>query len=317
MHVIGNNLHALSSISVTMLSLGMVVCFCAFFGSSYFRNCSAANILAVMPVPMYSHQNVFRPLWKELSRRGHHVTLLTTDPINDSSLVNLTEIDWHFAYDLYNVKHKSAEMMRDYQTNLLNVASLYVDMMNDITDQELSHPAVQKLIKDPEAKFDLLILENIYPSMLAFSERFKCPYISVVPLDALGITHEAMGNPTNPGLYPDFLVPFSGSLNFFERLISTVFWLWIRYFFNNTIYPSIDVVVKGHFGDDIPPTHEMYKKASALFFNTNPILHNIRPLVPSAIDLGGGMQIEKIAKPLPIVSFVGVVMWKTLFTFGI
>lgn len=293
----------ISSTSVTMLSLcSMLVCFCVLYISLYLRDCTAANILAVMPIPSYSHQIVFRPLWKELSLRGHRITLLTTDPVKDPSLVNLTEIDWSFAYELWNVKHKSGEMMRDYQTNFFNVANLFVDMMSDITDQELSHPAVQELINDPDAKFDLLIVENIYPSMLAFSERFKCPYISVLPLDALGITHEAIGNPTNPSLYPDFIAPFSGSLNFLERFISSVLWVWIRYHFNYNIYPSIDVIMKDHFGSDIPPTHETYQKASLVFFNTNPVLHTIRPLVPTAVDLGGGIHLQKVPKPLPTVS---------------
>lgn len=303
MHVIGNSFHASSTIDSKMLLRKIALCFCVFYSTLYLRNCHAANILAVMPIPSYSHQIVFRPLWRELSSRGHNVTLLTTDPINDSSLVNLTEINWHFAYDLWNDKHKSGEMMRDYQTDLLSVARLFVDMMSDITEQELSYPPVQKLIRDPETKFDLLIVENIYPSMIALSERFKCPYIAVAPLDVLGIVHEAVGNPTNPALYPDFMVPFTGALSFFERLISSLFWLWIRYFFNTTVYPSVDVVMKKHLGDDIPSTYEINKKVSMLFINVNPVLHNIRPLVPTTIHFGGPTHIQNTSKPLPIVSY--------------
>lgn len=300
MYVIGNSFHASLTISSKMLLRNIVVWFCVLFCSF----CHAANILAVMPIPSYSHQIVFRPLWRELASRGHNITLLTTDPMNDSSLVNITEVNWHFAYDLWNVKHKSGEMMRDYQTDLLSVASLFIDMMNDITEQELSHPEVQKLLRNPETKFDLLIVENIYPSMIALSERFKCPYIAVAPLDLLGIVHEAVGNPTNPALYPDFMVPFTGTLNFFERLVSSLFWIWIRYFFKSTVYPNVDVIMKKHLGNDIPTTYEINKKVSMLFINVNPVLHNIRPLVPTTIHFGGPTHIQKTSQALPTVNYI-------------
>lgn len=302
MHIIGNSFDVNSVINTKMFLRKIVVYLCVLYGALYLSSCHAANILAVMPIPSYSHQIVFRPLWRELSLRGHNVTLLTTDLMNDSSLVNLTEINWNFAYDLWNTKHKSGEMMRDYQTDLLSVANLFVGMMSDITDQELNHPEVQKLIANPETNFDLLIVENIYPSMIALSERFKCPYIAVAPLDVLGIVHEAVGNPTNPALYPDFMVPFTGVLNFFERLISSLFWIWIRYFFNNTVYPSVDVIMRKHLGDDIPSTYEINKKVSMLFINVNPVLHNIRPSVPTTIHFGGLTHIQKTSTPLPTVS---------------
>ncbi|KAJ8959692.1 hypothetical protein NQ318_021883 [Aromia moschata] len=60
-----------------------------------------ANILGIMPTPSYSHQIVYTPLWKELSLRGHNVTVITTNPVRDPKLVNLTEIDIHFVYTYF------------------------------------------------------------------------------------------------------------------------------------------------------------------------------------------------------------------------
>ncbi|XP_050676852.1 UDP-glucosyltransferase 2-like [Leptidea sinapis] len=54
----------------------------------------AARILAVFPVPSYSHQITFRPLTQELARRGHHVTVATYMPTN-KTMENLKEIDLH------------------------------------------------------------------------------------------------------------------------------------------------------------------------------------------------------------------------------
>ena len=71
-----------------------------------------ARILGVVPIPSYSHQIVYRPIWRELSLRGHQVVVMTTDPMKDPALTNLTEIDWHFAYGLYNIKHNFTDIIR-------------------------------------------------------------------------------------------------------------------------------------------------------------------------------------------------------------
>lgn len=231
------------------------------------------------------------------------MTLLTTDPMNDTSLTNLTEIDLSFAYELWHTKHNIAKIIQDYQTSLLKVADLYIEMMNDIMDQEMQHSEVQKLIHAPDEKFDLLMVEYIFPTMIAFSERFKCPFIGLVPLDALGLAHEAIGNPTNPGLYPDFMLPFTGELNFLERMVSTLFWVWIRLYSTWYVYPREDATIRKHFGENMPPLKDMERNISMLFLNLNPVFHTVRPLVSTTISIGGGTHLES-DKPLPKVQNV-------------
>ncbi|KAI7815626.1 UDP-glucuronosyltransferase [Rhyzopertha dominica] len=257
-----------------------------------------ARILAVMPTPSYSHQIVFRPLWRELSLRGHKITLLTTDPMNDKSYPNITEINWNFAYQLWNEKHQFTSKVHDYSSNFLQVADIYLAMMNDIMEQELSHPQVQQLIQDRNETFDLVMVEYIYPTMVAFSKRFDCPFIGVVPLDALGLAHEAIGNPTNPALYPDFTLPFTGDLTFLQRIASALYWVWIRYYSSMYIYPLENMTVKKHFGENMPHLKEIESEISMLFLNLNPVFHPIRPLVPATISIGGGAHLHS-GKPLP------------------
>lgn len=82
----------------------------------------SARVLSVIPIPSYSHQVVFQPLWRELSLRGHQVTTLTTHPINDPSLINLTEIDLGFSYDVWNAALKS---VRSMHSNILKTMRRY------------------------------------------------------------------------------------------------------------------------------------------------------------------------------------------------
>ncbi|KAJ8959707.1 hypothetical protein NQ318_021899 [Aromia moschata] len=54
---------------------------------------SCANILVFSSAPAYSQQMAFLELWIDLSLRGHNVTLVTPNPVNNPKLTNLTEID--------------------------------------------------------------------------------------------------------------------------------------------------------------------------------------------------------------------------------
>ena len=56
-----------------------------------------AKILGIFPTPSISHQVVFRALMKDLSQRGHQLTILTTDPSKTKN-PNVTEIDFHDCY---------------------------------------------------------------------------------------------------------------------------------------------------------------------------------------------------------------------------
>lgn len=58
-----------------------------------------ARMLVVMPTPSHSHNLVYRTIYKELCLRGHEIVAFTPDPLNDSSLVNLTEVDIGYIYN--------------------------------------------------------------------------------------------------------------------------------------------------------------------------------------------------------------------------
>lgn len=59
---------------------------------------NGANILGIFNYPSYSHQIVYQSLVKDLSERGHHLTILTTDRMN-SQHPNVTEIYLENSYE--------------------------------------------------------------------------------------------------------------------------------------------------------------------------------------------------------------------------
>ncbi|KAL3288283.1 hypothetical protein HHI36_002731 [Cryptolaemus montrouzieri] len=79
---------------------------------------NSARILGWFVCPSISHQSVFQPIWRELSLRGHEVTVITSDPLNDPTLKNLTEIDVKFSYKLWkeiDISHMRREIRSAFE----------------------------------------------------------------------------------------------------------------------------------------------------------------------------------------------------------
>jgi hypothetical protein len=49
-----------------------------------FHDGGAGRILGIFPSPSLSHQLVFQTIMKALAARGHHVTVISTDPLKVS-----------------------------------------------------------------------------------------------------------------------------------------------------------------------------------------------------------------------------------------
>lgn len=256
--------------------------------------CECARILAVIPTPSFSHQVVFQPFWKKLLLRGHEIVLLTTDPIKDSNFSNLKQVDWSFAYNLWHKTHNFSRIIRNFRQNKLKCLNQYVNMMHDITCQELEHEDVQKLIHDKKEIFDVAIIEFLHPTMLAFSEKFDCPFIGVCSMDTTTFLHEAIGSPTNPAIYTDFLVPYDSKMSYMERLLNTLNYMGASLYFNYYMYPKADTTVKKFFGENIPKLKDIQRKVSMVFLNTHPVLHDVRPLMPNVIQIGGAIHLHNL-----------------------
>ncbi|KAF5287653.1 hypothetical protein FQR65_LT12181 [Abscondita terminalis] len=251
----------------------------------------SARILAYVPSSSYSHQIPFRPLWKELSLRGHQVTFLTAVPINDATLTNLTEINLNFTAPLaFEIFSKVKE------SNLLKAIKLVYDGYSTNIDHQLQHHEVQKLLHGDE-KFDLVIAEYLTLIPFAFAEKFKCPSIAVTSLEPTDIGYEIFGVPTHPIAYPTFVMPFSKTETLFQRIISVTFNFFFKLFTELYDYKQQDAIVRKHFGKNFPTVLELSEKISLLLENVEPILSKIRPRVPATIPVGGILHVP--AKPLP------------------
>ncbi|KAF5286712.1 hypothetical protein FQA39_LY16195 [Lamprigera yunnana] len=262
-----------------------------FITASLIYGSDSARILAYIPTPSYSHQVVFQPLWKELSLRGHNVTVLTTNPVGDLSLTNLTEVDMSFSYA--KVTRNVLELI---DASPLVFVKKYIDMFNELFAEQLEHPSVQKALDDSSVGYDLVIVENLLPAPFAIAEKFKCPFIGISSLAAPEALYRSVGVPSHPIVYPDVLLPFITTDTLLKRIGSVMFSIFtkaLEYY----VESSEEYLVKKYFGDNYPPLSAITKNLSLLLVNSDPILDTVRPLLPVVVSVRGIHRIPP--KPLP------------------
>ncbi|CAH1105652.1 unnamed protein product [Psylliodes chrysocephalus] len=271
-----------------MLCKSVVFCF-----SLTLLGVSASKILAIVPSPSYSHQISFRKIWIELSLKGHEVTLITPDPMNDPKLTNLKEINVNGTYNLMNDVYQNIHNVSRFQ-----LMKIMTNTFEKIFEYQLSTDSVKKLMSN-ESHFDLVISESFLFEYQAFSDLYKCPKILVSSMDPLSFVHSVLGNPPNHVANPDILLPYiSENMNFFGRLHSFVHNILYKVFKWYIHFPQRHEVLKRHFGETVRHPAEILLDTDLLLINSHPIFAGIRTVGPNVIYFGGGNHIFPL-KPLP------------------
>ncbi|KAJ8966898.1 hypothetical protein NQ314_003244 [Rhamnusium bicolor] len=236
------------------------------------QNIYSANILFVSVTPSINHQKLYQSIWKELSLRGHNVHVVTSEPLKDPSLTNLTEYDISSHYDL--VEYASVEKKK------YALKAYY-----RISEDTFRHKEVQNLLKK-DIKFDVAVIEIIFPTMLGFGAKYKCPIVGINYLGSPLVTLDIVGNPSHPVTFPDQNLPVTRDMNFRERLLSALYSAYIRFRHHVIILPHEDAIIRKYLGEDIPYLGDIEQSVSVLLLNRNPVFHRIAPVVPALVDLG-------------------------------
>ncbi|KAJ8981271.1 hypothetical protein NQ317_004007 [Molorchus minor] len=216
-----------------------------------------ARILATVFSPAYSHQTAFRPLWKELLKRGHEITLLTTDPMNETNLPGIREIDLSKSYDVME-QFGASDIVANGQSSGKSVKELfdaYIKALSETAKWQLGHPEVKALIQNKSEYFDLIMTEVMFPAHLGFVDRFRVPFIGITSLDSPPRIHDAIGNFIHPVVYPDYILPFSKNLTFPQRLISTIV-SWFLSIYEYYMYQTEYETARRYFGDYVRPSRK-------------------------------------------------------------
>ncbi|KAJ8948051.1 hypothetical protein NQ314_008477, partial [Rhamnusium bicolor] len=243
-----------------------------------------ANILGIIPTTSYSHQIAYAHLWKELSLRGHKVTTITSNPLKDPTLTNLTEIDVNWLYKYYDAVSNTLDM----SISMWHIYDIWIQFMVFMSDEQLSYAPIQNLIHN-KTNFDIVLVESFFPEFLGFAEIYKCPKILISSFQTNAYYHHAMGNPIHPLLHPDIMTPFYGALNFKERVTATLFGWYLSYFFSHKIIPEKEAILRKYFNVEAT-VEELVYDVDMLFINENPAVQEAKAVGPTTINIGGLRQ---------------------------
>ncbi|CAG9765459.1 unnamed protein product [Ceutorhynchus assimilis] len=246
-----------------------------------------AKILGIFMTPSYSHQIVFQPIWKELSLRGHEVTVYTPSPLNDPSLTNLTEYDLSFSFEYMKQLEKA-----QYDFNK------FFNIFEQISEAQLNHPYLKDLLKKANNQtFDLLLVEYLWSPYYAFKEIYNVPMVGITSLPLTIASSDHLGMERHPVVDPDLALQFSKAETFKQRVHAWIHSWLFRLVVNYKMVPKLKKQMKKHFGKVDKTTAELAKEVSLVLGNYNLALQNVRPITPNFIPISA-IHVQP-QKPLP------------------
>ncbi|CAH2101289.1 unnamed protein product [Euphydryas editha] len=260
-----------------------------------------AKILGVFPSPSISHQVVFRPLMIELARRGHEVTVITTDRAfpKDQPLPNLTEIDTH------DISYQYVAGIREEFGNKndeIDVTSIMCDLVLNLVDIQLKSKEVQEYIHNNK-KIDLLFVESYVRPALIYSYIYDAPVIEFSSVSGFFKTFQNIGAATHLFLYPEPMNRRIYNLTLWEKVKR----LYIHYSSSNIYDKYADMeseLFRKVFGPDVPNMNVLRKNIDMTFLNVHPIWDFNRPVPPNVVYLGGLHQTPQKVLPKDLQSYL-------------
>ncbi|KAK9498401.1 hypothetical protein O3M35_003043 [Rhynocoris fuscipes] len=259
-----------------------------------------ANILALFPLPLYSHTSNFIPIFKALAARGHNVTVVSPFP-QKQPVPNLTDIVVDVGFNVFTDTNPIIDLTK--------VSERYFQLVelwrfgDRMTEVALQLDIVQKLIKDQTSKFDLIMIETylFQEPFLAFGYKFKAPVVnihpSILPASAALYTGNHVPFSYSPGRFSSF----SHRMTFLERVESTFFHIWDILMTRVYLAWKQDYLMRKYLQPpelpELPPITEMLMNTSLTLVNHNSAIGYPYPLHKNVVEFGGANV--KAADKLP------------------
>lgn len=264
----------------------------------------SSRILIIVPTPSISHNVIFHPIIKKLSERGHEIVSITTAPLNNPKLTNLTEINVReISYNVFEDKHLMAESRYQKISNFQMLQNL-ANVLITTCDVQLNYSEVQNLINSDQ-KFDLLIVEYlVYPVFYHFKTIFNVPMVGITSMSLPLAQQDAIGGFVHPAFYLDTVGLSSRSLSFWQRLFNFIYLFQYRLFYHYFYLEMQEKLATKYFGNisNKQRLWDLETSVDLVLTNTNPIFNIPRAIVPQNVEIGGIHL--KDSKDLPKVSCI-------------
>lgn len=135
-----------------------------------------ARILGIFQLPVFSHQKPVLNLAKALSTRGHKLTILTTNPMKDKALTNLTEIDVSHLYQALSKRKIVFDKVLSSKNSMWTIMNGIRHAFDLIAIDIFEHKEVQNFLNSNDS-FDIVLLGPHDPIFLMLGHKFKANII--------------------------------------------------------------------------------------------------------------------------------------------
>ncbi|XP_015126429.1 UDP-glucuronosyltransferase 2B31 [Diachasma alloeum] len=255
----------------------------------------AARIFALFPWPAYSHQVLNHQLSMGLAKRGHELTVFTTNPMN-LHIPNYTE---HSLSHIYPIVRTNLNYIDRGKEGLVHHFKSFVKVTEMMADTVYSNTDLKDYVSpNSTKKFDLVIIASVYVDSLYYiSHLLNAPLIVTVTTPGFAFNYFEIGNPTVPACFPDVNLGYSDHMDFRQRLENLLHIIRQWYDYHYVSGPAHGRVLRKHFGD-VPSIEDVRRRISMMFLNTHPHLHYPRPMPPNILQIGG-LRMGLMNKTLP------------------
>lgn len=163
-------------------------------------------------------------------------------------------------------------------------------MVNEIgqqfTELTLSDASTQKILNDPDEKFDLVIVEQfLIDAVKGFAYHFNTPLAALSSTGTGPWVNSVLGSPAPRSYIPDAFLTYTPHMNFWQRLHNGFFGILEE--LNNyfVVSPKTNELLQKYFPGS-PSIEELNKNISILLLNAHVSANQPVPRVPNMIEIG-------------------------------
>ncbi|XP_017083962.2 uncharacterized protein LOC108116535 [Drosophila eugracilis] len=265
----------------------LMVFLCLFLHSDFHQDLvQAADILGIFSFHLTSNFLVIRPFVKALVKRGHNVTLITPEG---------------FPPDIEGVRHirvaklskrlqemANSDQFLDYFGNKWMESVLAVNMLYNMSHDILSNNAVQRMLKDKDEHFDMVMMEpSGLEALYGLVEYYNATLLGFSGGLISWNTEELAGN-LAPNIYePISPIGFSWDNSLMSRISNWIHIAEEKLLENLVIRPAQLTLFKKFFGYTEQKFYELRRKYSVILINNHFSMGRVRANVPNIIEVGG------------------------------
>ena len=215
-----------------------------------FASTNGGKVLFYIPLATKSVKITFTPVLEALAERGHDVTAVMPFEASKGSKYKVINVDPSGAFA--NAVTKVGEkVITKEDSNVVNAMGTMVNAAIQSNENALSDPLMQKFLKDPNTKFDIVIVGPFLAGEAGYylARKFKSPFaIYYTGQINMPFVSSALGQPFNPSYDTFGLLPFVGDLNFIQRCINTFASFMFEHVFRNIfIHSKVNALLDKHF----------------------------------------------------------------------